>query len=552
VAHCRRVTLSRRRLETALPWAAGLLLASPVLVAYYPPMTDLPFHEAAVGLLRHWGDPTMEPPGLYFLNLGEPNQLFHMLGWALSWVMSTRWAVKLIVAATVASLPVATARFARHVGASPVAGLLAAPMALGWIFSWGLIANLIGLSALLFVLPLLDRLAETPGPRLALRALGASVLLYFAHLAMLFVFAGIALGFALLRPWSWRRTPWTLTAVLAPAAMTLAQLRWQAHLMTSSTRAVGTSWQPLLGKLESLAGIVVPASELPIRLAMCGLCVLALGAFYWLRTKERESVLPPATGMRAKLLRYRWEIVAAVGLVAYFAFPISLGTATFVAERWFPPAFAVAAAISAPRDVWGRRARVARLAAFALPVATLFAAAPPFVDSDEQHRAIEKLIAYIEPGSAVAELDVGPGNPLRNYSLGPAYGRVMAERGGRLVYSFTESPVSPVMIRPELQWNDALSRVAYNTWKFRPAQDFRLFRYVLLHSGDRELARQATFVAQPESDFVAEAGEWVLLRSKLPVIPPASAEPPMEKPEPEAMDDRIHALRRAVRESGAQ
>lgn len=552
MAHCRRVTPSRQRLETALPWAAGCLLALPVLVAYYPPMTDLPFHEAAVGLLRHWGDPTMEPPGLYFLNLGQPNQLFHMLGWALSWVVSTRWAVKLVVAATVASVPVAAARFARHVGASPVAGLLVAPMALGWIFSWGLIANLIGLSALLCTLPLLDRLAETPTPRLALRALGAAVLLYFAHLAMLFVFAGIAMGFALLRPWSWRRTPWTLTAVLGPAAMTIAQLRWQAHLMTPSTRAVGTTWQPLLAKLASLAGIVVPASELPVRLAMCGLCALALGAFYWLRAKERSGRAPLVAGARAKLLRYRWEIVAAVGLAAYFAFPISLGTATFVAERWFPPAFAVAAAVAAPRDVWVRRARVATLAAFALPVATLFAAVASFVDSDEQHRSLEKLMAYIEPGSAVAELDLGPGDPLRNYSLGPAYGRVMAERGGRLVYSFTESPVSPVMIRPELQWNDALRRVAYNTWKFRPAHDFRLFRYVLLRTQDPELAREATFVALPESDFVAEAGEWVLLRSKLAVIPPASPEPPMESPEPEAMDDRIHALRRALRESGAQ
>jgi hypothetical protein len=546
------VPIDRRRLETALPWAAGSLLALPVLVAFYPPMTDLPFHEAAVGLLRHWGDPTMEPPGLYFLNLGEPNQLFHMVSWALSWIMSTRWAVKLVVAATVASVPIAAARFARHVGASPVAGVLVAPMALGWIFSWGLIANLIGLSALLYVLPLLDRLAETPGPRLALRALGAAVLLYFAHLAMLFVFAGIAMGFALLRPWSWRRTPWTLTAVLAPAAMTFAQLRWQAHLMTPSTRAVGTTWQPLLAKLRSLAGIVVPASELPVRLSMCGLCALALGAFYWLRAKERIGVLPPATGPRAKLLRYRWEIVAVVGVAAYFAFPISLGTATFVAERWFPPAFAVAAAIAAPRDLWIRRARVARLAAFALPVATLVAAAPSFVDSDEQHRSLEQLIAYIEPGSAVAELDLGPGDPLRNYSLGPAYGRVMAERGGRLVYSFTESPVSPVMIRPELQWNDALWRVAYNTWKFRPEHDFKLFRYVLLRTQDPKLAREATFVALPESDFVAEAGEWVLLRSKLTVIPPASPEPPMENPEPEAMDDRIHALRRALRESGAQ
>lgn len=545
-----RVALSRQRLEAALPWAAGSLLALPVLVAYYPPMTDLPFHEAAIGLLRHWGDPAMEPPGLYFLNLGEPNQLFHMLGWALSWVVSTRWAVKIIVAATVASLPVAAARFARHVGASPVAALLVAPMALGWLFSWGLIANLVGLGTLLWVLPLVDRLAETPGPRLALRALGAAVLLYFAHLAMLFVFAGIALGLALLRPWSWRRSPWTLTAVAAPAALTLAQLRWQAHLMTPSTRAVGTLWQPLPAKVASIAGIVVPASELPVRLAMCALCALALGLFYWLRAKERRE-RAPLTTMRAKLLAYRWETVAVVGVAAYLAFPVSLGTATFVAQRWFPPAFAIAAVVGAPRDAWTRPARVARFAAIALPLATLLAAVPSFTDSDRQHRALASLFAHIEPGSAVAEMDLGPGDPLRNYSLGPAYGRVLAERGGRLVYAFTDSPVSPVMIRPEVEWNESLWRVAYNTWKFRPAHDFKLFRYALVRTQDPRLAWEATVVTSAEAEFVAEAGEWVLLRSKLPVVPLVSPEPPMETPVPEAMDDRVLALRRALREQAA-
>lgn len=536
--------IARARLETALPWAAGSLLALPVLVAYYPPMTDLPFHEAAIGLLRHWGDPAMVPPGLYFLNLGEPNQLFHMLGWGLSWVVSTRWAVKLLVAATVASIPVSAARFARHVGASPVAALLVAPMALGWLFSWGLIANLVGLSALLCLLPVLDRLAETPGPRLALHALASAVLLYFAHLAMLFVFAGIALGLAILRPWS-RRSLWTLTAAAAPAGMTLAQLRWQAHLMTPATGAVGTLWQPLPAKLASLAGMVVPASELPVRLAMFGLCALALGLFYWLRARERRGH-PPATILRARLLAYRWEIVAAVGIAAFLAFPVSLGTATFVAQRWFPPAFAVAVVVGAPRDVWVPRARVARFAAFALPVATLFTALPSFTDSDRQHRYLESLVGYIEPGSAVCELDLGPGDPLRNYSLGPAYGRVMAERGGRLVYAFTDSPVSPVMIRPDVQWNESLWRIGYNTWRFRPAHDFELFRYVVVRTQDARLAWEATMAASPEAELVAEAGEWLLLRSKLPVVPLVSREPPMETPPPESIDERVLALRREL------
>jgi hypothetical protein len=77
--------------------AAGVVLALPSLIAFYPPLGDLPYHKAAIGILRRFGDPSMFPPGLYRRNLGEPNQLFHMVGWALSHLMSSRWAVKLRV-----------------------------------------------------------------------------------------------------------------------------------------------------------------------------------------------------------------------------------------------------------------------------------------------------------------------------------------------------------------------------------------------------------------------------------------------------------------------
>jgi len=70
-------------------WCSGALLAAPVLALRYPPMGDLPFHESLVALLRHFGDPAWSPPGLYRLNLGQPNQAFHLVAWALSLVAPT-------------------------------------------------------------------------------------------------------------------------------------------------------------------------------------------------------------------------------------------------------------------------------------------------------------------------------------------------------------------------------------------------------------------------------------------------------------------------------
>lgn len=542
-----------RRLETVLPWAAGLLLAAPVLVAFYPPMTDLPFHEAAIGLLRNRGDYTMEPPGLYLLNLGKTNQLFHMLGWLLSYVVSTRWAVKLVVAATVVGLPVTAARFARHLGASPLASLVVAPMGLGWLFSFGFIANLVGLDALLFALPLVDRLAADPTPRRALAALGAVLLLYFAHLAMMIAFAGVALGLALVRPWSWRRTPWTLSAFGACCAAVLGHVVWTAHLETPMLSIVPLRFDPLLRKIQSVPAMILRTTALP-RFSVFGLCLVAMVSFLWLRTRERresaEATVKDEAGLarwRARAVVIRWELVALAAFAAYLAFPVSMRNgAILVYQRWFQPAFAVAVVAAAPRDLWAPRARIALLTALALPVATLLAAWPPFADSDRAYRDLESLIERIEPGSAVAKMDFFPGDSARNYMLVNADGRILAERGGRLVYAFTDSPISPVVLEPTYQWNESLVRTNLDSWQFMPRHDLRLYKYVLLRSRDPSLAPLVTYAIAAEAEPVAQAGEWVLYRSKLPVVPIASREPAMESPTPDTIGDRVGALRRAL------
>src|SRR5271170_649524 len=101
-------------MERAAPWNAGALIALPVLLFHYPPMADLPAHEAVVGLLRHWGDPRFAPPSVYALNLGQPNQLLYFFILPLAFVVSTATATKIAVAATLLLLPVSAARFADH------------------------------------------------------------------------------------------------------------------------------------------------------------------------------------------------------------------------------------------------------------------------------------------------------------------------------------------------------------------------------------------------------------------------------------------------------
>ena len=549
------MTGGQKRVEDWAPWVAGVLLAAPVLLAYYPPMTDLAFHEGVIGLLRHANDPEMVPQGLYRMNLGEPNQLFHMTGWALSYVISTRWAVKLMVAAAVGALPVSAARFARHVGASPLAALVVAPMALGWLFSWGLITNLIGLSALLATLPVFDRLAAEPSARRAAAAFGATVLLYFAHMAMMFVSSGVSLGLCVLQPWSWRKLPLRLSPLALGLVITVAQLRWQKHFMTPTVYALPTLWRPLKVKLREIAYIVLPATDAVVQFSMLGLCVLTIAFLFWLRTRERRQAghpAPPAPGrldrVRSWGLQYRWEVVAATGFLAFLTFPVALNGATLVHQRWFPPAFAILAMVAAPRNLWTRQARTARIAAFVLPVATLLVAGPSFVDSNREYKALQPLIDRIAKGSAVAEVDLGPGDPSRTYSLGPADGRVLAERGGRLVYAFTDSSVSPMVLRRKYQWNESLIRVGFDSWRFSPAHDLKRYRYVMIRTQNPGIKWMASFALAQEATLVAEEGEWALFESKLDLLPLLSPDEMLPEPKPETMRDRVHQIQEALRD----
>ncbi len=545
--------MDRHRVETLAPAITGLLLAAPVLVAFYPPMTDLPFHEGAIGILRHFHDPTMFPPGLYRYNLGEPNQLFTMVGWALSQAFSTRWTVKLVVAAAVALVPICGARFARHVGASPLAALVVAPMALGWLFSWGLVANVLGLAALLAALPALDRLASQPTPRRTLGAVGWVVLLYFAHEAMLFVYGGAALGLAVLHRGSPRQLGLRVLPMVTGAAIAVAQAHWQKRFMTPAVAALPTFWHSPWHKLAHIPYLLMPAGDPVAHAAMVALCLLALGTFLWLRTRERQASAsaPPRlrTSPRRWALVHRWELFALACFVAYLASPLTLGGATLVYQRWFPPAFAVLALVLAPRDLWVRPALVTRMAVAVLPLATLLVAWPAFADSSRQYKALEALVPYVEPGAAVASVNLGPGDPSRTYSLGPAAGRILAERGGRLVYSFTDSPVSPVVVEKRYQWNESLVRVAFDSWAFRPAHDLHRYKYVLVRATDPLRLWLAAFALSDDAEYLAEEGEWALFRSRYPVAPLTSPDWPLEKPPPGSMRQKLTELHRKLKES---
>jgi hypothetical protein len=299
--------------------------------------------------------------------------------------------------------------------------------------------------------------------------------------------------------------------------------------------------------------LLLPADDQVVHGGMVAHCLLAIGTFVWLRARERRSLAEPLPRLRADprawALAYRWELFSLVCFVAFLAFPLTLNGATLVYQRWFPPAFAVLTVAVAPRDLWTRPALVTRIAVAVLPLATLLVAWPSFADASQEHAALATLIPYIDRGSAVAAVDLGPGEPSRTFSLGPASGRILAERGGRLIYAFTDSPVSPAVIAKRYQWQEALIRVAFDSWSFRPAHDLRRFRYLLVRTSDRRVVWLATYALSDDAEYVAGEGEWFLFRSRLPVAPLTSPDWPMESPPPPSLRDKVEEISRKLEQA---
>ena len=257
------------RLEAWAPFMAGAMLALPVLAFRYPPMGDLASHEALVSILRHFGDARYFPDGLYERNLGQPNQLFHAAAWLLSLGVRTDTACKLVVAATVLGTAVAAGHLASHLRVTRWAALLVAPLALGWMFRWGLVANMMGFALWLAALPRLDRLARDPTPAGALAATGLTVLLYLAHESSMLLYAVAAVVFAVQTPR--RLRSFALVALPGAVAVLLAALYAvrSEPLKAASILAVGPMTMPLVDKVTGLPGALFSAkwASLPLLLA---------------------------------------------------------------------------------------------------------------------------------------------------------------------------------------------------------------------------------------------------------------------------------------------
>jgi hypothetical protein len=529
----------RENAATLAPWVAGLVLSAPLLLTYYPPMTDFPAHEALVAILRNLGDTTKYPPGLYVHNFGQTQQLFHLTSWLLSYVLPVHLACKVVVAGSLVAILVAASRLARYLGRTQWAGLLVAPMAMGWTFYWGFVANLTGLACFLFSLPSLDRFAAKPSWRGALVASGWCALQYATHEAPLFVLAGYVVILLVLRAPSLKGALWGVVPVAVAAALIVGQALAQEHLRTRANLQVTAKWFPLSSKLLEIPGLLF----VPLRVGVPIVALLAAleAGVFAVSWKVRPRAPRAPSTLRAWLEEHRFVVLALACLFLYFAMPAHLNGATHVAERFFPPAAAILLIVAAPRETAGFP-RLTNLVLASIPLVVVLAGLPQYAFSTLIDAQLDEVLAHIEPGSAVANLDLNAQSNEMAFHPAMHATRVLSARGGRVLLSFADSSISPIIIDPKYQWSEALVRNNVHVGLFRPPFDLRRYRYVLLCTLHPTVASLAPVLFSPEAELVATSGPWILMRSKIWDIPPLSPDSRSPHPRPETLQDRIGKL----------
>jgi len=510
----------------------------------------------------------MLPSGVYARSFGAPNQLFHLVAWALSLAVPTDTACKLVVAAAVLATPVAAARLARHVGTSPWSALLVAPLAVGFAFRWGLVGNVVGLPLLLLSLPKLDEIQRAPTVRGAAVGVALAVLMYLAHESAMVVYAVAAL--VLPHPpgppprkagrgerevdsgRSLSRSPRPacgaggrgggVVPLAACVALASFYAWWGRHLKAPSILAVPDSFGPFWARVPAVPEVLFGSREPSQTMAVFGLYAVAVVVFVVMRLRAADA--PSVERTTSFVEQHRFALVGAGCAVLYFVMPIAYGGSTLLYQRFLPPALALLVVALAPREGASLRP-LAYVIAAAMPAASLFLLLPSLGDADRRFRELDQVLPLVARNSAVAQLDLTPRSPGVVAPIPGAAARALAERGGRLLFSFTDAPTSPVVIPAPHQWNEPVLRLGYDPMAFCPEHDFRRFRYALVRIAPEwsQVAPLIAAVMAPEGRVAGEAGEWILFESTLPTSPLASPDVPLPVPAPASLRDRIAGMK---------
>lgn len=519
----------RRTPPLTLAAAVASILVSVVVVAWpftrahLPPITDLPFHAAAISILRHFFDPAFHFREQFTVAVFKaPYWTMHALGALLALVLPIAAATKVVSVLLLLLLPAGLAVMFHGMKRSPFLGLLGLPFVWNTLTHWGFInfVAAVGLFAAVvgFALMVLD--APTRGRQLRL---AVALLLVFSTHIFRFPFAIAAVVGAGVVMYPATRTFRPLIAPLAPAIGVL--LLWLAvREKALSTEGIG----PLKLHFERFAeargflfgGLTDPAeltrADVSLRVVGAAIAACAAGALVegrWRRMSSRDRWW--AAGVTTLIV-----CITLVFLGVYLTLPMQIG------EWWYvyPREVLAVAFVSV-----GLCPDLPRAQALRLPVlgAVAYAAvmqaavvARNWTAYAATTRDFEQITRALPPAPKLAYLVWDRFDPRfrsPTYIHLPAW--VQAERGGWLSFHFVSWNEWPIRYRhpgPDVPPKTPL-RFEWTPERFDLATRGKYFDWFLVR---RAAAPDVRFAHEPALELVEHVGAWWLYHRHFNTAPP--------------------------------
>ncbi|WP_437973975.1 hypothetical protein WMF11_36040 [Sorangium sp. So ce295] len=527
--------------------ASVYVIAVPLAVVRYPPMTDLPFHAAETAAFRHYLDPAWHFREQFTLQpLAVPYMSMYALGALLMLVLPPVAAVKVAAAAMLALLPAGLAVLFHGLKRSPLLGVLGLLLVWCNLTHWGFLNHMgaLGLFAMVVGLTLLLLDRPSRGRQIALAL--ALVALFFTHIFRFpFALAAVVGTAIVVFPATRRLRPIALP--LAPSlALFAAWLAVRTDTLHAAPIAPALHWERL-GEVPSLlfTSFTDPAEAAAAgraaRFVLAALLVCAAGAAARLagaggdaaRSPEGASASadaacsPAGAGAApspavdapqrsfARLAALVPVACAIVFLGLFLSLPLQIGLWWYVYPREIVAALflGLGAFPDLPRSPWLKVPAV-----LALSTAAVFLGAvvrDNYRRFDQSTRDFDAIIARIPQAPRLLYLVFDHGGSTRTttpFIHLPAW--VQATRGGWLSFHFAVWDASPVAYRPREEPGAVVPPPTPLRWEWTPSIfDVRrhgaFFDWFLVR---RRAGANHLFAKDPSIVAVDHVGDWWLYR----------------------------------------
>jgi hypothetical protein len=494
-------------------------VVSPFASARYPAMTDLPFHAAHIGAIRHYLDPSYHIREQFELRpFAVPYMSMYAIGAALMWVFPMIVAVKIAAAVMLGLVPAGLAVLFHGMKKSPLLGLLGLGVAWCPLTQWGFLNHMGALGLFAMAVGLTAMLVDRPTRARQAALTLCLVALFFTHIFRYpFALAAVVCTAIVLYPATRRLSPIVLP--LVPAALLfLAWLRARPVSLEAPMGPLTVHIDRLRADFPLLTGSFndpaeVNAARLLVRVVFGALCACMAAAAFRTLVGARGPSLAWSLGAVLAPLG-----CAVVFLGLFLVLPEQVGTWWYVYPREATSTLLLllGAFPDLPRSTWWKAPIVAALAVGGLAVSQVVA--HNYAKFDLVTADFDAIKARIPRAPRLLYLIFdhdGSTRVVTPFIHLPAY--VQAEKGGFLSFHFAVFGASPLKYRDMREPGAVVPPwPPVQRWEWRPeafdaTRDAGFYDWFLVR---KRRDSSGAFRADPGIEFVAHQGMWWLFRRR--------------------------------------